>query len=243
MCRRLAACGLALTIAVLTAAPALAGTITFYSNRSDFVAQLGSVTVETFTNDAHLPITTGELNSSTNYTPAMGTPITPGMIQPGVTYSVNLPITGIYGLNIDWSSDFGGPFLDSLSFTGVPETEYLTPLTTTFDSPVGGFGFDTHWDFMGTGFNVTINFADGSAQTLSYVLRGSGFFGFASDSPDIVSAIIEGNHEGCLVTGGCNFGLDNFTFESSTPIPEPASLFLLGSGLAGAVGAIRRRRR
>lgn len=40
------------------------------------------------------------------------------------------------------------------------------------------------------------------------------------------------------------FAIDNINVtESSAPVPEPASLFLLGSGLSGLAALVRRRRK
>ena len=80
---------LAVTLVVLGACRgAGAGIITVYTDQPSFDAATGvPMTVEDFTNTVHFPITTGTLNSETNLVVVVGPPITPGLIQPGVTYS------------------------------------------------------------------------------------------------------------------------------------------------------------
>lgn len=216
-------------LALLAAGPALAGSITAYTDRAIFTAAVGGApTIETFGPSARFPISTGVLNSSTNL-PGIG--IAPGDILPGVTYST--PIGQGPFFNIDFGADFPGGFLDSIS-PGFP-------LTVTFDGPVSGFGFDTN-SFMGGAFDVTINFLAGSpysAQFTAPPTLGLEFFGFTSNSQDIVSAVIRGNG------GQVSFALDNFTFSDvgpgTTVVPLPAPLLLLATGLF-TLGVFGRRK-
>jgi hypothetical protein len=213
---------------VLMGVSANAATITDYSNSPAFQTAIGGPgTLETFTSNSHFPISTGVLNSSTNL-PSIG--ITPGMIQPGVTYST--PVGSSYFFNIDAGGGFTGGFLDGF-YGGDPGRK----LTVTFNTPVAGFGFDTN-SLMGNTFGITINFSSGSPYTQSYTVPGSGssFFGFVSNGAGIESAVIGGQGN-----PGFAFALDNFQF-GGTPsaVPIPGALLLFGPGLVG-LAAVRRR--
>ena len=99
----------------LIVSAAHSGTITQFTDRSTFDSAVGSTTVEDFTDDSHFPIATGVLNSSTNLAVGNGSPIIPGMIQPGVTYSTTVSgNASVYDFNIDAGGGFTGGFLDSL---------------------------------------------------------------------------------------------------------------------------------
>jgi hypothetical protein len=103
------------------------------------------------------------------------------------------------------------------------------------------FGFDTN-QLMGTQFTVKINFTGGGSftDTLSILTPTGGtpgFFGFQSSATDIASVNIFGN------SGSFAFAVDNFRFAAgpTTTVPEPASLLLLGLGLAGLASARRKK--
>lgn len=213
---------------LLVAGPACAGSITTFADRAVFTAAVGgSPTVETFGPVDRFPISTGVLNSNTNL-PGIG--ITPGYIQPGVTYST--PIGSGLFFNIDSGGLYSGRggFLDSISNS--------SPLTVTFDGPISGFGFDT-LGYM-PAFDLTINFLSGAAYTGQF--QTPGFFGFTSSSQDILSAVIVTAFPG---SSTFSFDLDDFTFSAvgtgTTVVPLPAPLALLATGLF-TLGAFARRK-
>ncbi len=224
-----------ITGAFLMATAAQAASITV-TDRPTLLTALGAgATVEDFTADDHFPITTGVLNSSTNLVVGVGTPITPGLIHPGVTYST--PIGTGFFFNIDNGGGFTGGFLDRLKVNGV-----TGPLTVAFSGAVAGFGFDTN-SLMGPTFTIDIAFNDAPDFT-DTLTTGSGSFGFESDGQDIVGATIEGSNS------EFEWAIDNFTFGPElatapvgTPngVPEPASLAVFGFALAG-LGILRRKR-
>ena len=206
--------------------------ITTYTDRPTFESALGvPFTVEEFTDDYHFPISTGILNSFTNLVVEYGSPILPGYIKPGVTYSTAIG-TGFF-FNIDSGGEFEGGFLD-----GIVQPDFDNKLTITFDDPVAGFGFDTNY-FMGSEFDITINFLSGQAYTNTFAVENLDFplqfFGFISDSGDITSAVIFSNG-----TNDFSFALDNFTY-GGTVVPEPSSLALTAIGGLGLIGLARRR--
>ncbi|MHB1558371.1 MAG: hypothetical protein ACYC61_13000 [Isosphaeraceae bacterium] len=223
---------------------AIAGNITVYSDRSAFDSAMNvPLNVETFTNHPCYPITTGTLNSNTDFKGANGGVIKPGDILAGVTYSTPIPAApdNTYNFfNIDSSTFYyNGQFLDSSIGGGPTGNNANVALTTTFDHSVAGFGFDTS-PFMGTNLTISITFKSGPDYTnnsLSINTSGLTFFGFVSSATDIVSATMYGNDQ------FHSFAIYNFTFPvSAASVPEPSSI--VGASLAvliGAAGTWRRR--
>jgi hypothetical protein len=200
--------------------------ITTFTDVTSFTTAAGAtqITVEDFTAGIHFPITTGTLSSSTNLAVSNGTPITPGLIKAGVTYSTAIGTGNFF--NIDSGANFTGGFLDSVTGVGA--------LTVTFNSPVFAFGFDTT-TFMGSTFNLTINFTAGSAYTNTFTIPSStpSFFGFQSSQKNINSFVLLGS------SAVNTFAIDNFRFQA---IPEPSTVALLGAGL-GLTALLGFRRR
>ena len=148
-------------------------------------------------------------------------------------------------LDSGFSADEGSATAGASMFTN---SDGLTTVLMSFDNPVSAWGGEF---FMGTLVerldialyspdNVlldTLNVPDGND------LPGGAFFGFTSSNP--VGSIRFQSRTLVAGLAGEGFTLDNVHGVSATnpaPVPEPASLTLLGLGLAG-MGARRWRRR
>ncbi len=175
--------------------------VNIFDDRTVFDAAVGSTTLEDFTDNFHFPISTGILNSATNLVVTFGSPILPGDIQPGVTYS--MPIGTGQFFNIDAFGGFVGGFLD-----GLKDPEF-DPVTIAFDNPVAAFGFDMN-QLMGGSFDITIQFTSGPDFVGNFPVTQNlslEFFGFQSEQIDIETVIIQGDG-----TGGFDYAFDNFAF-------------------------------
>lgn len=116
---------------------------------------------------------------------------------------------------VDGMTATGVDFLGSMRFDVVP-----TPL-----SPGGSLDFDFVAPFS---FEATIRGVQGGDQLFAHQLTGGGF--------------VSVNYEGTLTPGVFSFADESIVYEfTAAPVPEPGTLLLVTSGLAGAL--LRRRRR
>jgi hypothetical protein len=113
-------------------------------------------------------------------------------------------------------------------------------ITLSFASPIQAFGAYV------TGLQLaaeTVQFDDGTVQTFQLTNLGSGaqFFGFTDPGKLITSVIVDTRNPSNAL--GDFIGLDDIRYvaAASDPIPEPATLALVGLALAGVAASGRRR--
>lgn len=111
------------------------------------------------------------------------------------------------------------------------------PVVITFTgSPVYSVGMDLGWllkDFGdGSQMTITLNTTDSFATDVAGPLVSTttpfSFVGFSSDTPFSSMTIFDPSQ---------TVMIDNFAYSSSAPTPEPATMLLLGTGLAALAGA------
>jgi len=178
----------------------------------------------------------------------------------GFSSSIDLGGGNSVDLTGDWDTSGGGIRNDAVTATGYNTTsggsEYLgvwpnfvngsVSATFNFGSSIDSFGAyltGTEDDFPGT---ITLNFSDGSSETLTIPKNppGSGggveFFGFTDAGASISSVTF--TETGDFTSGRDIWGIDDVSFgNTNTTVPEPGSIFLFGTGLAGLAGVIRRK--
>jgi hypothetical protein len=105
-----------------------------------------------------------------------------------------------------------------------------------FLSPYYAVGFDVYYNGLGP---ATASFYNGSTLLGSISYNGAAFLGFngyvASSAP-VTSVQFVSTFGGRL-----NTGLDNISLVAVAPVPEPASMTLFATGIAG-IALLRRRR-
>lgn len=170
-----------------------------------------------------------------------------------VSTPVSSPVSYSAGGNTLTFSDAGSKFeLDQVGVTYFTSgfangTEILyaagfsgaaAPITIDFLNPVGQVGFNAE-EFAGGNENFTFSAFDNAVLIGSFMATGNdpnslAFLGLSATGGDAITSLVVSD------TQGNNIALGPIAFGASSPspVPEPSTMVLMGTGLFGLAGAV-----
>jgi hypothetical protein len=96
-----------------------------------------------------------------------------------------------------------------------------------------------------TSVQFTVNYTLAGGQVFNQVFtvntNGQNFFGIQAAEGAVINSVTVQGLNGTTFSDINQWRLGGFSTPPTNNVPEPASLFLLGSGLVGTAGALRRR--
>ena len=96
-----------------------------------------------------------------------------------------------------------------------------------------------------TSVQFTVNYTLSGGQVFNQVFtvdtNGQNFFGIEAAEGAVINSVTVQGLNGTTFSDINQWRLGGFSTPPTNNVPEPASLFLLGSGLVGTAGALRRR--